>query len=79
MNHDAEIARLVDLYSTKCSRLTGKPEHRKVAAQKLLTELAEATKKLTREKTLEFYEQKAQGAAAPGPLFQPPVTGEHHA
>lgn len=70
MNYDAEIARLVDACSTKCSRLTGKPEHRKLAAQKLLVELAEAIKKLVREKTLDFYEKREEPAQTPGPLFQ---------
>ena len=71
MNYDAEIARLVDLYSTKCSTLTGKPEHRKKAALNLLREMSEAIKKLVREDTLEFYNQKASGNLPdPGPLFK---------
>lgn len=71
MNYDAEIARLVDVCSTRCSRLTGKPEHRKLGAQKLLVELADAIKKLTREGTLEFYEHgRVAAPVAPlGPLF----------
>jgi hypothetical protein len=75
MNYDAEIAKLVDTYAEKLSKLTGKPEHRKLAARKLLLELTEATKKLTREKTLNFYEGKSNGksAEAAGPLFQTPV------
>lgn len=72
MNYDAEIAKLVDLYSEKLSRVTGKPEHRKQAARRMLLELTEATKKLVREKTLLHYEAKAPATpAALGPLFQP--------
>lgn len=74
MNYDAEIAKLVDLYSEKLSRVTGKPEHRKQAARKLLLELTEATKKLVREKTLLHYESSGpMTPAALGPLF----TGPH--
>ena len=74
MNYDAEIARLVDLYSTKCSTLTGKPEHRKKAALNLLREMAEAIKKIVREDTLNFYEQK-KTMTVTAPLFasQPPA------
>ena len=70
MNYDAEIAKLVDLYSEKLSRVTGKPEHRKQAARRMLLELTEATKKLVREKTLLHYESKAQEPpVVMGPLF----------
>ena len=70
MNYDAEIAKLVDLYSEKLSRVTGKPEHRKQAARRMLLELTEATKKLVREKTLLHYETKdAMSPEAMGPLF----------
>jgi hypothetical protein len=72
VNYDVEIARLVDLYSTKCSTLTGKPEHRKRAAINLLREMAEAIKKVVREGTLEFYNQKNSGMVPDqGPLFAP--------
>lgn len=71
MNYDAEIAKLVDLYSEKLSRVTGKPEHRKQAARRMLLELTEAVKKLVREKTLLHYETKdAVSPAALGPIFQ---------
>lgn len=71
MNYDVEIARLVDVYSTKCSTLTGKPEHRKKTALNLLREMGEAIKKVVREGTLEFYSQKSSGNLPdPGPLFK---------
>lgn len=75
MNYDAEIAKLVDLYSEKLSRVTGKPEHRKQGARKLLLELSEAVKRLVREQTLLHYESGLGSKAQPeprmlGPLFQ---------
>lgn len=69
VNYDAELARLVDFYSTKVSLLTGKPEHRKVSALRLLREMAEGIKKIVREGTLEFYEEKSRSAALSEPLF----------
>jgi hypothetical protein len=73
MNYDAEIARLVDVFSDKLSKVSGKPEHRKQAARKLLSEMADTMKKLVREQTLVFYESKPKAdAAALGPLFAPP-------
>jgi hypothetical protein len=70
VNYDAEIAKLVDLYSEKMSRVTGKPEHRKQGARKLLIEITDAVKRLVREQTLEFYERKPEAnPAALGPLF----------
>lgn len=69
MNYDAEIARLVDVYSSKVAKLTGKPEHRKQGAMRLLAEMAEAMKKVVREATIEFYEKKTAAAPSPEPLF----------
>jgi len=69
--YDAEVARLVDLYSTKCSTLTGKPEHRKKATLNLLRRMAEEIKKIVREETLQFYEQKHNGTEVLPPLFEP--------
>jgi hypothetical protein len=83
VNYDAEIARLVDVYSSKVAKLTGKPEHRKQGAMRLLAEMAEAMKKVVREATIEFYEKKTAPAPRAEPLFagsvqavpsQPPVS-----
>ncbi len=70
MNYDAEVARLVDVYSSKVAKLTGKPEHRKQGAMRLLAEMADGIKRIVREGTIQFYEEK-QKAAEPRPT--PPV------
>jgi hypothetical protein len=73
VNYDAEIARLVDVYSSKVAKLTGKPEHRKQGAMRLLGEMADAMKKLVREGTIQFYEEKQKGAQTEAPRVTPPV------
>lgn len=71
MNYDAEIARLVDVTAAKVAKLTGKPEHRKQGAMRLLTEMADGIKKVVREGTIRFYEEKK--AETEAPRATPPV------
>lgn len=69
MNYDGEIAKLVDEYAKTLGMMAGKPADRIRAAKRKLVELTDAVKKLVREETLEFYEQKK--AASPEPLLTP--------
>ncbi len=69
MNYDAEVARLVDVYSSKVAKLTGKPEHRKQGAMRLMTEMADAIKKVVREGTIQFYEEKQKESRPTPPVW----------
>lgn len=75
MRYEKTIDEIVAAYAKKLAKCHGKT--REAETRKLLTEMAEAVRKVVREQTIEFYRQHSMSVSDPSlsdlPLFQRPV------